>query len=478
VPRDDDLNEGISNPPVPGIWTPGRPRWWRDAGPDWAPGSGDDLDWQAFLDRLAAEGVTLLAAVSGAAPVELGGSRADLSAYWQAWAARTPGGSAQELDTVAALPERLAEQVAGVGRQVRRLSPAARPAPQAAWVVFDPPGIDDLTVPATGRRLDFSVTLSPPPDTPPGDYPILLTLHADGGLVAQRSVRLRWTAPCPGTATPTVEATSVVEATPTARISATPMQSATLTATLTATPEPPSATPLPLASPTPSATGTPSSTTTPTHTPIVDAGPGRLWLPVAYRRYCDPKARPRVDVALVLDTSSSMAGAKLAAARDAAVGFLGLLALPRDHAAVLTFDEQARLRQWLTGERPLLELALLGLRSAPGTRIDLGIEGARRELLGPRGRTTGAGGDDGRAVAAIVLLTDGRPDAGGEADTLAAAARARQAGIELFTIGLGAGADAALLERLAGDPARHYRAGGAEELAAIYGRIAGDIGCR
>ena len=58
-----------------------------------------------------------------------------------------------------------------------------------------------------------------------------------------------------------------------------------------------------------------------------------------------------------------------------------------------------------------------------------------------------------------------------------AARRAASAGIIVYTIALGEDADRALMEQVAGDPARAFVAVGPADLDRIYGEIAGVIAC-
>ena len=78
----------------------------------------------------------------------------------------------------------------------------------------------------------------------------------------------------------------------------------------------------------------------------------------------------------------------------------------------------------------------------------------------------------------IVLLTDGRPDGGTEADALFAAGLARDLGATIYTIGLGSDVDAQLLKEIAGVDARYYQAPGEADLVAIYEAVARTIPCR
>lgn len=77
-----------------------------------------------------------------------------------------------------------------------------------------------------------------------------------------------------------------------------------------------------------------------------------------------------------------------------------------------------------------------------------------------------------------VLLTDGRPTPGTREDAQTIANRLRQRGGSLFTIGLGADADATFLAELADSPGHYDHAPTAEDLADIYDRIAVRLPCR
>lgn len=447
VPRDNNLNEGIASPRVPGVWIPGTPAWWRDSGADWAPGSADDLDWGQLLARLERENVTLFAGISGAAPPQLGGQTADLVDYWRAWAARTaPGGDAVDLSNVSQLPQSLGALLARSGRRIARLVAVVDPPGSSAWVTFTPSEHKDVDVPPFGALRTFDVTLAPPASVPDGTYTLLLEALGDGGRYGALEVMLDWRASCAVTPTPP-EATPTAVATHTASVTPSP--------TATATP-----------TPSPTVTASPSASPTPTRTPATR----RIHLPLAMRGFCFAATRPRADIVLVLDTSNSMAGAKLEAARGAALAFVDLVNLPRDRAAIVTFNQRPRLDAGLTGNRGTLQVALATLTIDQGTRIDLGLAAALDELRSPRARA------DARPV--IVLLTDGRPDAGTAAEVLATASRARAAGVTIFTIGLGGDVDGALLAGVAGDPGRYAFAPDAGALAEIYRRIAGGIPCQ
>lgn len=224
-------------------------------------------------------------------------------------------------------------------------------------------------------------------------------------------------------------------------------------------------TPTPVApTATPTATPPPTATLEPTATrALVPA-----YLPFAALGHCLPRARG-VDAVLVVDVSSSMAGAKLDAARLALGIFLGQLRLGADgadRAAVVAFDGQARIAAGLTDDRAALDAAAAALAAGEGTRMDLGLHAAL-DLLGAR---------DGERKPVIVLLSDGRQD--DPAPALAAGDRARAGGVDLFAVGLGSDVDEGLLRALATDAAAFHHAPTADDLAAVYARVGGAVGCR
>jgi Mg-chelatase subunit ChlD len=196
-------------------------------------------------------------------------------------------------------------------------------------------------------------------------------------------------------------------------------------------------------------------------------GANGLFLPILLRDYCPPQ-RP-FDVALVIDTSSSMAGEKLASTRVAAGEFLDLLTMPPSRAAVVAFNADATVVQALTTDRGAAASALDKLPRGDGTRIDKALDAARLELTGPN--------HDPKHASVIVLLTDGQQTGADPQLARNAAAAARRAGITVYTIGIGPDAAESLLIEIAGDPARYYHAPGTAELLQIYRDIAGGLPC-
>lgn len=229
-------------------------------------------------------------------------------------------------------------------------------------------------------------------------------------------------------------------------------------------------TPTPRPTNTPFPTNTPVPTWTPTPRPVEP-----IYLPLTLMQKCEDRTI-HADVAIVLDTSGSMlevsypgGPTKMDAARDAARVFIEKLALPNDHAALVSFNTEASLVHPLTGDKGALLNALSGIQTLTGTRIDLGLDVARLELTGPNSPP------DRNKV--IVLLTDGQPTGVTPAEVLAAADKAKAAGIRIYSIGLGSDLDAALLRMVASGSAYFFLAPSTNELQAIYANIATTIQC-
>jgi Mg-chelatase subunit ChlD len=204
-------------------------------------------------------------------------------------------------------------------------------------------------------------------------------------------------------------------------------------------------------------------------TPSPTPAPPRIYLPAAYRSACIVQSQ-NADVALVIDTSGSMAGGKLADATAAAGVFVDLLALPSDQVAVVGFHSRATIATGLTGDPLRARAALSGLQADEGTNITAALD-LTVDLL----RTDPARRPRNKSV--IILLSDGVHNAGPIEAAARAADRARSAVDALYAIGLGADADRLFLEYTAGST-RFFFAPDARDLAAIYQDIAARIPCR
>lgn len=227
-------------------------------------------------------------------------------------------------------------------------------------------------------------------------------------------------------------------------------------------------------------TATPSPSPSPSPEPTATAVRPRVYLPLLRREHCADFGQA-VDLVLVVDASSSMAGrgqdgrSRLEAARQAAASLLDGLGLrsasnvgPRQ-VAIVSFASEARLVQPLTADRSALDRALAGLALQEGSRIDLAMQAAHDEVQGRRHRR--------EAGKAVVLLSDGQVEEAQGRSAIAAADAAKADGVSLFVIALGSGADQTLLEAMAA-PGQFYAAPEPAELLDIYRRIAELVRCR
>lgn len=197
--------------------------------------------------------------------------------------------------------------------------------------------------------------------------------------------------------------------------------------------------------------------------------PNPLHLPMLLTERCDVATR-FVDVALVIDTSSSMAGEPIAAARAATLAMVRAARLDRgDRIAVVTFHGDARLALPLTRDRERAEDSIRSLEvTGTGTAIDAALRQATAELTDPGHRSPNA--------PLIVLLTDGR-QGGGAASALAAADAARAKGVTLSAIGLGPDVDLVTLRAIAGSDDRFFQSPTPAATQRIYFELAQDLLC-
>lgn len=197
-------------------------------------------------------------------------------------------------------------------------------------------------------------------------------------------------------------------------------------------------------------------------------------LPIIMVDFCVETDR-YADVVLALDTSGSMDNStepggpsKLAAARTAATEFLNLLTFPGDQAGIVLFSGTAVLQQPLSSNRDSLIAALQGNIDGD-TRLDLALAEARKEL------TSGRHLPNNSQI--LILLTDGRPSGTDATTVLSQATITKNAGITIYTIGLGNDVNGALLQDIATTAGHYFPAPSTADLNQIYHEIAGSISC-
>ncbi len=179
------------------------------------------------------------------------------------------------------------------------------------------------------------------------------------------------------------------------------------------------------------------------------------------------RERKPVNLALVIDRSSSMRGPRIAQAARAACALVEQLG-ERDRVSLITFDSSARLifgpASLDDATRTRLIETLAGLDTGVGTNLAAGIK---------KGAEAIRSGFVRDAVSRLLLLTDGQPSVGvtdgGRLGDIVENEGTR--GVTTTTMGLGDGFDDELLSELArrGHGGFYYLAGAAD-IPAAFGR--------
>ena len=153
------------------------------------------------------------------------------------------------------------------------------------------------------------------------------------------------------------------------------------------------------------------------------------------------RATPR-DVTLVIDVSGSMSGKKLAQAKAAGRQVLATLA-PQDRFRVIDFSTDVRVFR----EEPAAA-SRENIRAAGEYIDDLQAQGSTN-ISGALDEALASRAEDGR-MAVVLFLTDGAPTVGETSPEAIASRAGRKRGpARVFTFGVGADVNAALMERLA-----------------------------
>ncbi|MFQ5946622.1 MAG: VWA domain-containing protein, partial [Anaerolineae bacterium] len=184
-----------------------------------------------------------------------------------------------------------------------------------------------------------------------------------------------------------------------------------------------------------------------------DGEPGRL---LAVENVVDTQVG--IAVALAIDTSGSMEGLPLQAAKDAASQFVDNLS-DADEAAVVAFANTVQTAQPFTSEKPALVSSIEGLQAGGFSAV---YEAALQVVQ------TASGSELPRRVA--VLLTDGRDEGGlSQAGPTDAVEAAQASQVPFYTIALGAQADLEYLAELADRTGgRAFQAPSPTELEALF----------
>jgi Ca-activated chloride channel family protein len=191
--------------------------------------------------------------------------------------------------------------------------------------------------------------------------------------------------------------------------------------------------------------------------------------------------RDQATAVLVMDTSGSMSAddlrpSRLTAAQQAARTFADRLPAST-RLGLVTFQSHATVQVPPTADRDAVDRAVDRLRPEGGTAIGDGLAAALGQLADRPADTP----------AVVILLSDGQPTAG--MDPAAAAARAREAGIKVHTVGIGqrgaapvignnqtARLDEATLRQIATTTGGQYHyAGESAELRDVYADLSSEV---
>ena len=170
------------------------------------------------------------------------------------------------------------------------------------------------------------------------------------------------------------------------------------------------------------------------------------------------------DIMLVMDVSGSMAGDKLEAAEAAALNFVTLLDVRYHRVGLVSFSNESTLVRSLTADIGALVAAFSTLNAVGSTNITAGLNTAYQHLM-----------SEGRAEAlpVIVLLSDGEHNVG--AGPAGVATNARNAGVQIYAIGLGTAASEVTLVEVTGNADRYFYAPTPDELFPIYEEILREV---
>jgi len=165
-------------------------------------------------------------------------------------------------------------------------------------------------------------------------------------------------------------------------------------------------------------------------------------------------------VVLVIDVSGSMAGEPLSAAKQAAIAFVNQLP-PGDTAALFAFSTEVRPVVPFTSNKAELTNAINGLNAVGATSLYDAVQTAVF--------ASGAATTQRRAV---VVLSDGENESQSPVTAQQSFEAADQAGVPVFTVGFGAGADTSYLEEVARRTGGQFFRADTADVGRVYGAIA------
>lgn len=183
-----------------------------------------------------------------------------------------------------------------------------------------------------------------------------------------------------------------------------------------------------------------------------------------------PAARAPINLALVIDKSGSMAGEKIARARQAALEAVRRLSRD-DVVSLVAYDGGVRVLvpAGPLGDGEALTAAIMRLSAAGGTNLHGGVEAGAGEL---RKHIEGA------FIHRVILLSDGQANVGPQTPEALGSLGARllREGIAVTTIGLGEDFNEDLMARLARrSDGNTYYVSRSEDLPRVFADELGDV---
>ena len=150
-----------------------------------------------------------------------------------------------------------------------------------------------------------------------------------------------------------------------------------------------------------------------------------------------------MDIALVIDCSGSMGGGEIDDAKAAASRFLDNIDLG-SHVGLVSFGgTRVEIETYLTQDFDQLRQAIADIKTRGTTPMTQAIALTRKQVL-----------VNNQNVNVLILLTDGSPD--NKDTTLTEAELAKQQGIRIIAIGVGAGVNSDYLKQISSTPEDYY----------------------
>lgn len=176
------------------------------------------------------------------------------------------------------------------------------------------------------------------------------------------------------------------------------------------------------------------------------------------------------DIVLVLDTSGSMSGTPMEETKKASANFINTILEKNASIGIVTYDNSANRASDFSVNKTSLENIVSGICDGGGTNIEAGLREAHSML---------SSSDAKKKI--IVLMSDGEPNEGKEADELVAYAdEIKASGVRIYTLGFfsNLGSDKAsaqaLMEQIASDGC-HYEVASVDDLVFFFEDMADQI---